>query len=102
MRDRFPKPVLTSEQEDVVNVHQLWAGHWGLVRSYLHRIGRHPTRSCQQCGDLKCPAALCEVCREEADTPAHVLLRCPAWRAHDCAFSGPYTRTRRSCGLAGP
>ena len=48
-----------------------------MTRSYLHRIGRHPTRDCQQCGDLKCPAVLCEVCREEADTPTHVLLRCP-------------------------
>ena len=77
MRDRFPKPVLNIDREDAINVHQLRAGHWGLTRSYLHRIGRHPTRDCQQCGDLTCPAALCEVCREEADAPAHVLLRCP-------------------------
>ena len=77
IRDRFPKPVLSSEREDTINVHQLCAGHWGLGRTSLHRIGRHPTRNCQQCGDLRCPAALCEVCRGEADTPTHVLLRCP-------------------------
>ena len=26
---------------------------------------------------VSCPAELCLVCREEADTPEHVLLRCP-------------------------
>ncbi|KAF0292329.1 E3 ubiquitin-protein ligase RNF13 [Amphibalanus amphitrite] len=30
------------------------------------------------CPDKRCPAALCAVCREEADVPDHVLLRCPA------------------------
>ena len=35
------------------------------------------TRNCRQCDDLECPAALCEVCWEEADTLTHVLLRCP-------------------------
>ncbi|KAF0296692.1 Ribonuclease H [Amphibalanus amphitrite] len=77
MRDRFPTPVLNETREDAVNVHQLRAGHLGLSTSYLHRIGRHPTPTCQQCEDLKCPAALCLVCREEADTPEHVLLHCP-------------------------
>ena len=61
MGDRFPKPVLTNEREDGVNVYQLPAGHWGLARSYLHRIDRHPSRNCQQSGNLKCPAAVCEV-----------------------------------------
>ena len=32
------------------------------------------------CADLRCPAALCRVCREEADTPRQVLLRCPSFR----------------------
>ena len=77
MSGRSPTPVLTDVREDAVNVHQLRAGHWGMARSYLHRIGRHPTQRCQQCSDMGCPAALCEVCREEADTPTHVLLRCP-------------------------
>ena len=77
MRDRGPTPVLNETREDAVNVHQLRAGHWGLSTSYLHRIGRHPTRACQQCDNLQCPAALCLVCREEADTPEHVLLHCP-------------------------
>ena len=26
---------------------------------------------------MSCPAALCAVCREETDTPTHVLLGCP-------------------------
>ena len=26
---------------------------------------------------VSCPAELCLICREEADTPEHVLLRCP-------------------------
>ena len=77
VRDRFPRPVLTNDRKDAIIVHQLHAGNWGLARSYLHRIGRHPTPNCQQCSDLKCPAAQCEVCREEADTPIHLLLRCP-------------------------
>ena len=58
MRDRLPTPVLNQTREDAVNVHQLRAGHWGLSTSYLHRIGRHPTTACQQCDDLRCPAAL--------------------------------------------
>ena len=58
MRDQFPKPVLSNEREDAVNVHQLRAGHWGMARSYLHRIGRHPTRNSLRCGDLKCQAVV--------------------------------------------
>ena len=58
-------------------MYQLRAGHWILVPSYFHRIGGHAPRNCQQCTDLECPAALCEVCQEEADTPIQVLLRCP-------------------------
>ena len=42
--DRFSKPVLINEREDAVSVHHLRAGHWRMARSYLHRIGRHPTR----------------------------------------------------------
>ena len=44
---------------------------------YLHRIGRRPTAACPGCADTGCPAARCLVCEEEADTPQHVLLRCP-------------------------
>ena len=77
MGDRMPKPVLNEARDDAVNVHQLRAGHWGRSSSYLHRIGRNPTRACQQCDDLGCPAARCLVCREGPDTPEHVLLECP-------------------------
>ena len=45
---------------------------------YLHRIGRLPSPECEQCADKSCPSALCAVCREEADTPEHVLLHCPS------------------------
>ena len=51
-----------------MKVHQRRADHWGGAQ-LPGPIGRHPTRDCQQCGDLKCPAALCEVCREDPDTP---------------------------------
>ena len=44
----------------------------------MHGIGRQPTRDCQGCNEDRCPAALCPLCREEPDKPAHLLLRCPA------------------------
>ena len=61
-----------------VDTHQLRAGHWSASEQWLHRIGRSPFAGCTGCADLRCPAALCRVCREEADTPRHVLLRCPS------------------------
>ena len=60
------------------NVHQLRAGHWSTLAQYLHRIGRNPSNDCESCTDVECAAARCTLCQEEADTPAHVLLRCPA------------------------
>ena len=60
-----------------MNVHQLRAGHWGYSEQYLHRIGRRPITSCHQCDCKACPAARCTLCREGADTPEHVMLRCP-------------------------
>ena len=101
MGGRSPEPVLTQEREDAVNVHQLRAGHWGLANSYLHRIGRLPTPDCQQCGDLACPAALCRVCREEPDTPEHVMLRCPCLAGTRLRIFGtihPETRQLRDGG----
>ncbi|KAF0302289.1 Ribonuclease HI [Amphibalanus amphitrite] len=68
----------TQDRKAAISVHQLRAGHWGRSLQYLHRIGRHPSVACLQCPDKRCPAALCAVCREEADVPEHVLLRCPA------------------------
>lgn len=73
----MPKPVLSESRNDAVDVHQLRAGHWSRSQSYLHRIGRRPSPDCQQCSDLRCPAARCLVCREGSDTPEHVLLKCP-------------------------
>lgn len=83
MRDRVPPPVLTEDRAAAVNIHQLRAGHWGYSEQYLHRIGRRPTPDCQKCRDLRCPAARCLVCGSAADTPFHVLVRCPClagWR----------------------
>ncbi|XP_043238346.1 uncharacterized protein LOC122389913 [Amphibalanus amphitrite] len=77
MRDRMPSPLNNLDRDAAVNVHQLRAGHWGRSEQYLHRIGRRPIPTCQQCNLKACPAAHCIVCREGADTPEHVLLRCP-------------------------
>ncbi|KAF0287427.1 Sperm-associated antigen 6 [Amphibalanus amphitrite] len=74
----LPLPIPGEDREAAISVHQLRAGHWGRSLQYLHRIGRHPSVACLQCPDKRCPAALCAVCREEADVPEHVLLRCPA------------------------
>ena len=78
MGSHMPPPIAGEDREAAVDVHQLRAGHWGRSLQYLHRIGRNPSPACQQCTDKRCPAALCAVCREEADTPEHVLLRCPS------------------------
>ena len=40
-------------------------------------IGRRPTPECRQCSDVRCAAARCHLCGEEADIPQHVLLRFP-------------------------
>ncbi|KAF0299401.1 putative RNA-directed DNA polymerase from transposon BS [Amphibalanus amphitrite] len=73
----LPAPVRLDSREAAVDVHQLRAGHWSMSAQYLHRIGRRPTAACPGCADAGCPAARCLVCEEEADTPQHVLLRCP-------------------------
>ena len=76
-RDRLPGPVRGDDRQAAVDIHQLRAGHWSESEQYMHRIGRRPTANCQSCNDTECPAALCRVCKEEADTPRHILLRCP-------------------------
>ena len=73
-----PRPVAGGNRETAVDVHQLRAGHWTSSILWRHRVGQAPTRDCDWCEDKRCPAALCLVCREEADTPEHILLRCPA------------------------
>ena len=78
MGDSLPKPVPGDDRDAAINVHQLRAGHWGRAESYLHRIGRRPTPACAGCSARTCPAARCIVCREEADSPGHILLRCPS------------------------
>ncbi|XP_043207002.1 uncharacterized protein LOC122373221 [Amphibalanus amphitrite] len=75
---RLPPPIPGGDRSSAVDVHQLRAGHWSRSSQYLHRIGKKPTNDCAGCENKRCPAARCELCREEADTPAHVLMRCPA------------------------
>jgi hypothetical protein len=81
--DRMPTTVSGVSRGLAVDVHQLRAGHCSISSQYLHRIGRLPTRTCPGCPrcpgrpDPRCPAARCAVCKEEADTPEHILLRCP-------------------------
>ena len=78
MHGKLPAAVRDTDRSTAVDVHQLRAGHWSGSRQYLHRIGKLPTEDCAQCEDVNCPAGVCLVCEEEADTPAHILLRCPA------------------------
>ena len=78
MGSRLPRPVTDGDRASAVDVHQLRAGHWTSSTQWRHRVGQAPSRACDRCEHKSCPAALCPVCREEADTPEHVLLRCPA------------------------
>ena len=78
MGNRLPGPVEEEDRLAAVDIRQLRAGHWSCSERYLHQIVRRPTPGCERCNDVKCPAARCRVCMEEADTPRHVLLRCPA------------------------
>ena len=80
VRERVPGPIRGDDRGAAVNIHQLRAGHWSAPEQLLHRIGPLPR--------LRRPAlppALCRVCREEADTPRHVLLRC-------LSLCGPHLR----------
>ena len=78
MGQRLPPPAPEGERSTAVDIHQLRAGHWSGSAQWRHRVGQNPSRLCQQCPDMHCGAAVCVVCREEADTPQHILLRCPA------------------------
>ncbi|XP_043236838.1 uncharacterized protein LOC122389163 [Amphibalanus amphitrite] len=73
-----PPTVSGLDRLTAIDVHQLRAGHWSGSQQYLHRIGKSPTRQCDACNERACGGALCPLCKEEADTPDHILLRCPA------------------------
>ena len=85
---QLPLPITGDDRDAAVSVHQMRAGHWGRSLQYRHRIGRFPVAACPQCAEKRCPAALCAVCREEADTPEHILLRCPALAGTRLRLSG--------------
>ena len=93
MAVRAPAPVSVDTRETAVDIHQLRSGHWGRSEQYLHRIGRRPTERCLQCSDTDCPAGRCLVCGEAADTPAHVLLRCPCLYGPRLRMLGNITAT---------
>ena len=78
MGQRLPPHAPAGERSSAVDVHQLWAGHWSGSVQWRHRVGQNLSRRRPQCPDTHCRAALCVVCREEADTPRHILLRWPA------------------------
>ena len=79
MGDRMPPPLVSAlDCSSAVDVHQLRSRHWSGSQQYLRRIEKNPTTDCQQCSDVNCAAGRCIVCCEEADTPQHVLLWCPA------------------------
>lgn len=79
MGNHLPDPLpRDTPRGTAVDVHQLRAGHWSGSAQYMHRIGRNPSPECDQCSDKACRAGRCIVCREEADTPEHILLHCPA------------------------
>ena len=78
MGSRLPPSIVGGDRSSAVLVHQLRAGHWTGSTQWRHRVGQAPSRQSERCENPRCNAALCAVCREEADTPGHVLLRCPA------------------------
>ena len=88
MGEARPPAVTGLDRHVAVDVHQLRVGHWSASQQYLHRIGRNPTPDCERCEDVRCRGGLCSLCREEADTPQHVLLRCPALMQHRFRLTG--------------
>ena len=76
MGTQVPPPISNMDRQTAVDVHQIRTGRWSGSRQYLHSIGRNRTAACAQCRDLQWGAARCLLCREEADTPRHVLLTC--------------------------
>ena len=56
-RDRMPSPAHSESRAAAMDAHQLRAGHWGMSRQYLHRIGRLPSPACPGCPDKRCPGA---------------------------------------------
>ena len=79
MNNQLPAPLLKhTPRGTAVDVHQLRAGHWFGSAQYMHRIGRNPIPDCPQCANKACQGGRCSVCKEEAYTPEHILLNCPA------------------------
>ena len=75
----MPRPFSGGDREAAMDTHQLRAGQHTRSRQCLHRIECLTNRpdECHASERKECPGSLCAVCGEEADTPEHVLLRCP-------------------------
>ena len=99
MRGKMPAPVTNLDRSSAVDVHQLRTGEWSGSQQYLHKIGKLPTEDCAKCENEDCPAGTCVICGDESDTPAHVLLRCPAlWRRRQQLLGDPPDVTKlRDC-----
>ena len=78
MGTTVPPPVIGLDRFFSADVHQLRAGYWAGSTQYLHRIGKMPVPECPQYRRPACRGGFCPLCREEQDTPSHVLLRSPA------------------------
>ena len=64
---------------------------------YSARVGHHPIRDCQQCGGPTCRAAVCQVCREEAD-----MSGVSGGGRHTCRRHARLAETMRPCGTMQP
>ena len=76
MGPTYPPPIAGMDRSAAIDVHQMRTGRWSGSAQFLHEIGRNPSPDCPQCRDLRCAAAKCRVCGEEADTPRHIRLTC--------------------------
>ena len=54
------------------------AGPIGVPRNDQGPRKTQDAPACARCSERDCPASRCIICREEADSPGHILLRCPS------------------------
>ena len=77
MGGHLPPPVTGLDRASALDVHQLRAGYWSGSWAYVRRIGGLPSAGCDGCRQEDCAAARCRMCKEELETLAHLLQRCP-------------------------
>ena len=74
-----------------VDVQQLRAGHWSCSRQFLPCLGWSPSRECQGCNTICCPAGRCPICNEEADTPEHAPPAVPSPHENQAVHRGEHS-----------